>query len=323
VQKLEKLNSSYWLGKSPRRANLLAFLILISFMPGYADPILIAPDYSEPGAVVQIMISGDPMDNIVVTLKSQDDIALSRNEGFNWETPTGRRVSTALLGIPADLGPGRYRLLVDATLGRSQWRLERDINLGAVAYFKEVIRLNEEMSALYTDESERKKAEARRLWTVFNSPDKTAIHQIGPMSIPVKDGVPTASFGDRRQYHMPDGSESSSTHRGDDLWAGIGTPVEASGRGRVMLATERLLTGNTVVIEHLPGVYTVYFHMDSIDVSEGELVAQNQRIGTVGDTGFVTGEHLHWELRIGSTPVNPRYFFEKPLLDTNTLIGKM
>jgi len=301
----------------------LGFLILIPAILGGADPILIAPDYAEPGAVVQIMISGDPMNNLVVTLNSQDGIALSRNEGFNWKTPSGRRVSTALLGIPSNLEPGPYRLVVNAALGKSQWRLERGINLVSVIYHEEVIKLDERMNALYTDESERKKAEARRLWAVLSTPNKTAIHQIGPLTSPINNGVPTAYFGDRRRYHMPDGSESSSIHNGEDLWAEIGAPVKASGRGRVILSAERLLTGNTVVIEHLPGVFTVYFHMDSIDVSENELVAQNQRIGTIGDTGFVTGRHLHWELRIGTTPVNPKHFLEEPLLDTDTLIGKM
>lgn len=320
---IEKHGFSYRMGKPPLPTCLFGFLTLFPAMLSSANPIAIAPDYTEPGAVVQIIISGDPMDNIVVTLKSQNDIALSRNEGFNWATPTGRRVSTALLGIPINLEPGRYRLVVDATLGKSQWHLERGIDVGAVTHPEEVIKLNERMNTLYTDESERKKAEARRLWAVLNNPNRTAIHQIGPMISPMKNGVPTAYFGDNRRYHMPDGSESYSIHKGDDLWAEIGTPVRASGRGRVMLATERFLTGNTVIIEHLPGVFSMYFHMDSIDVDEDEFVAQNQQIGTVGDTGFVTGKHLHWELRIGSIPVDPRYFFAKPLLDTDTLIGNM
>jgi len=321
MQQLEKRSFFHWIGTCP--ICFLLFLVLIPSMPGVANPVLIAPDYTEPGAVVQIMIFGNPMDKTVVTLKNQSGIALSRNEGFNWETPSGRRVSTALLGMPANLAPGTYRLVVDAELGKSKWRLERGINLGVATYLEEVIRLDEEMNALYTDESERKKAEFRRLWAVLSTPDKTAIHQIGPFSTPIKNGVLTAFFGDRRRYHMPDGSESSSIHYGDDLWAEAGTPVKASGRGRIVLASERLLTGNTVIIEHLPGVFTMYFHMDSIYVGEGELVAQNQRIGTIGDTGFATGRHLHWELRIGTTPVNPKYFLEKSLLDTDTLIGKM
>jgi len=301
----------------------LNLLILVPIRLVSANPELIAPDYTEPGAGIQIVISGDPMDSIVVTLKNQNQIALSRNEGFNWETPTGRRVSTAFLGIPSNLEPGRYHLVVNARLDRSQWLLERDINVSALTYPEEIIKIDEEMSILYTSESERKKSEARQFWAILNTLDKTAIHQIGPLSSPLKDGIPTAYFGDKRRYHMPDGSETSSIHNGNDIWAKIGVPVEASGGGRVMFAAERYLTGNTVIIEHLPGVFTVYMHMSSIDVSEGELIEQNQRIGSVGDTGFATGEHLHWELRIGSTPVNPKYFFKKPLLDTDFLIANM
>jgi murein DD-endopeptidase MepM/ murein hydrolase activator NlpD len=78
---------------------------------------------------------------------------------------------------------------------------------------------------------------------------------------------------------MPDGSESSSVHFGRDLWAETGTPVLAAGRGRVVLAAERFLTGNTIVLEHLPGVYTMYYHMDSMDVRIGQMVEQGTRIG--------------------------------------------
>lgn len=321
MQKLKKHHSPHW--KRICLPYSLALLILIPAALGGANPVLIAPDYTEPGAVVQIMIPGDPMDNIVATLSSQDDTALSRSEGFYWETPTGRRVSTALLGIPSNLEPGPYRLVVSATLGKGQWHLERSIKLSVVTYSEEVIKLNERMNSLYTDESERKRAESRRFWAVLNTPNKTAVHQIGSLTSPIKNGIPTAFFGDKRRYHMPDGSESSSIHNGEDLWAEIGSPVGAAGRGRVVLSTERLLTGNTVVIEHLPGVFTVYFHMDSIDVDEDEFVEQNQRIGTIGDTGFATGRHLHWELRIGTTAVNPKYFLENPLLDTDILIGRM
>ena len=290
---------------------------------GATDPVLYSEDFTDPGGVLQITIAGDTMDNLTVSLQDSQGRTLSRSEGFIWRTPTGRSVSVALLGIPSTVTPGRYQLVMNANQGRAEWRLEKSVMVN-VAYFPEqVIVLSDKMNELYSDESERKKSEARELWAVLTSFDKSAIYHPGAFSAPLSEGVPTAGFGDRRRYRSPDGSESSSVHFGRDLWSELGTPIMAAGRGRVVLAKERYLTGKTVIIEHLPGVYSLYYHMDSIDVRLGEMVDQNAKIGSVGETGFVTGEHLHWELRVSATPVDPEQFLDMPLLDTSTLMGKM
>jgi murein DD-endopeptidase MepM/ murein hydrolase activator NlpD len=75
------------------------------------------------------------------------------------------------------------------------------------------------------------------------------------------------------------------------------------------------MTGNTVIIEHLPGVFTVYFHMASISVKEGDLVGPGEHVGTVGMTGFATGPHLHWEAVVSGIAVDPDSLARQPLLD--------
>jgi len=80
------------------------------------------------------------------------------------------------------------------------------------------------------------------------------------------------------------------------------------------MAQSRIVTGNTVVVEHLPGVFSLYYHLDEIRVEEGVLVAGGQEIGTVGDTGLATGPHLHWEMRVGGVPVSPEDLMDHPLL---------
>jgi murein DD-endopeptidase MepM/ murein hydrolase activator NlpD len=80
------------------------------------------------------------------------------------------------------------------------------------------------------------------------------------------------------------------------------------------MARDRIVTGNTVVIEHLPGVFSLYYHLDSIGVDEGDVVEQGERIGTVGMTGLATGPHLHWEIRVGGVPVAPEEASRVPLL---------
>jgi len=91
---------------------------------------------------------------------------------------------------------------------------------------------------------------------------------------------------------------------------GLGTPVKAPAAGRVVFAQYLLNTGNTVAIEHGAGLKTFYFHMDSLAVAEGETVAQGQKIGEVGTTGYSTGPHLHFEMRIANQAIDPFLMFE-------------
>ena len=80
------------------------------------------------------------------------------------------------------------------------------------------------------------------------------------------------------------------------------------------MARSRIVTGDTVVIEHLPGVYSLYYHLDEIFVEEGEEIAVEALIGTVGSTGLATGPHLHWEIRVAGVPVSPEDATKQALL---------
>ena len=311
--------------KPPGFSLFLSTCILLSAagILSAAEPVIIADDYVQPGAVLQILIPGGHLNNVSLSIENSRKESLSRNEGFLWEVPSGESVSVVLLGIPPSITPGRYTLVMNADQGRAQWHLEKVVIVTEHLFPEQVINLDDKMDTLLNDVSDRKKNEARRLWSILTSFDKNAIFQTGLLIPPLEEGIPTAKFGDRRRYHRPDGSESSSVHFGLDLWSEAGTPVKAAGRGRVVLATERYLTGNTVIIEHLPGVYSLYYHMESLEVREGEMVNQGVVIGSVGETGFATGAHLHWELRVGATPVNPSQFLITPLLDTNRIMVRI
>jgi murein DD-endopeptidase MepM/ murein hydrolase activator NlpD len=133
----------------------------------------------------------------------------------------------------------------------------------------------------------------------------------------------TSFYGDRRTYAYSDGGSAGSIHNGVDLAAPTGTPIHAPGRGRVRMATNRIVTGGTIVIEHLPGVYSLYYHLDSVDVTVGETVETGAVIGTVGSTGLSTGPHLHWELRVAGVAVDPAFVVDDALLDTDHLRGTL
>lgn len=99
---------------------------------------------------------------------------------------------------------------------------------------------------------------------------------------------------------------SSSRHSGIDLAAPSGTSVQAPNNGKVTLAAPGLLsTGNTIVIDHGMGLFTSYYHLNTMNVTVGESVKKGDIIGTVGSTGFSTGPHLHYAVSIYNTYVNP------------------
>jgi murein DD-endopeptidase MepM/ murein hydrolase activator NlpD len=94
-------------------------------------------------------------------------------------------------------------------------------------------------------------------------------------------------------------------HSGIDIAASAGTPVRASSNGIVCLTGEHFFAGKSVYIDHGHALFSMYFHLDSITVQDGQSVAQGEIIGRVGSTGRSTGPHLHWGVRLYDTPVDP------------------
>jgi murein DD-endopeptidase MepM/ murein hydrolase activator NlpD len=109
-------------------------------------------------------------------------------------------------------------------------------------------------------------------------------------------------FGSRRNYND---TGYTAYHTGLDFFGALGDPIYAAARGRVVLAEELTVRGNTTVIDHGWGVYTAYLHQSEFKVKVGDMVEAGDLIGLVGATGRVTGSHLHWEVQVGGVPVDP------------------
>jgi murein DD-endopeptidase MepM/ murein hydrolase activator NlpD len=82
----------------------------------------------------------------------------------------------------------------------------------------------------------------------------------------------------------------------------------------------RIVSGNSVVIEHMPGVYSLYYHMDKLAVNQGDMVQTGTRLGDAGATGFATGAHLHYEIRISTEYVDPAAFMGRKILDKDAIL---
>jgi murein DD-endopeptidase MepM/ murein hydrolase activator NlpD len=119
------------------------------------------------------------------------------------------------------------------------------------------------------------------------------------------EGVVTSSFGEREDPFNGEGA----FHAGIDISAPSGTVVRATGDGLVdSAAAVPGGYGREIVLDHGHGVRTVYGHLLSINVMAGQHVVAGQVIGYVGRTGRSTGPHLHYEVRINNTPVNPHKY---------------
>ena len=132
-----------------------------------------------------------------------------------------------------------------------------------------------------------------------------------PAMWPVRGRV-TSNFGWRQR---PMGGGTQERHSGIDIAVPTGTEIVATGGGIVTRSTYAGAYGNLVVIDHGMGMETYYAHNSRLLVSVGETVTRGQVIALSGNTGFSTGPHLHYEVRIDGRPVNPIDFVT--LLDDN------
>jgi len=108
-------------------------------------------------------------------------------------------------------------------------------------------------------------------------------------------------FGDQRVFN----GTKASVHYGLDIDGPRGAPVQAANDGEVVLARNCFYSGNTVVLWHGADLFTLYFHLDRMDVRAGAKVRKGDRLGVIGATGRVTGPHLHWQVRASGLYVDP------------------
>ncbi len=291
-------------------------------LPGTPGSLLsFAPDVlcdaeAEPGSVIRARAtSTEGIDSVTAYIADAQGSVIARAAGFPAEGRSPARSWDALAGVPSTTRPGAYRLLVCVSrLGRQSLALA-PIRIRRRVFRSEDIALTRPLSGLLTEPDPRKTEEARKLAGIVSGARAEDLFERGPFAYPVEGAVRTSRYGDRREYLYATGGSDASVHNGIDLALPEGSPVSACGQGRVVLAAERIVTGLSVVIEHLPGVYSLYFHLSRISVTEGEVVEKGALLGLVGKTGLATGPHLHWEVQVRGVAVDPEAFVGAPILD--------
>lgn len=167
---------------------------------------------------------------------------------------------------------------------------------------QQVVRKTEKDKAAWAKQEDALLVESDRIGSMLRSMTArtSAKPGSGILAWPVNGSV-TSGFGYRIHpiFHV------RKMHTGIDLSAGMGTSIRAASGGTVVSAGWRGGYGKCVVISHGGGLATLYAHQSEILVTEGQSVKRGEVIGKVGSTGYSTGPHLHFEVRVNGSPVDP------------------
>ena len=239
-------------------------------------------------------------------------------EGSEFEG-SEQAVMAAIIAVPSLSAFGDVTIRIESANGIVR---ELPFHIENRAFQSETIFLDARNTDIRIAPNPQRVAQSQHIWAVFNRTG-TEIYSGEAFLRPVVSTRRTSPFGARRIFEYVTGGSDTTVHNGIDYGVPIGTDVFASARGRVVLSHYRIVTGYSIVIEHLPGVYSVYYHMDTLAVAEGELVEAGQFIGESGVTGLATGPHLHWEVRVSGEPADPDAFVARAVLDKNEIFRKL
>ena len=206
-----------------------------------------------------------------------------------------------LLGVDLEKPPGDYELTVSATtVSGEHAECTATLAVRAGKFATESLTVQKQFVEPNEQQAQRAVAEQEKLRQIFDhiTPEKL---WHGAFRLPLTGAVRGTNFGKRRILN----GQPRSPHTGADFPTPTGTPIHATQSGRVVLAEALYFSGNTVIIDHGLGVYSLYGHLSATDVTVGDAVKAGTVIGKVGATGRVTGPHLHWGVTVNKARVNP------------------
>jgi len=226
-----------------------------------------------------------------VFVRSQEGGELSWNGKVYKLEPFGTGYY-ALLPVPTDLKPGTYKLG------------GKPLTVKAKTFETDRLTVTKEQQSMWQN-TERINADQKKI-NKARSSSAPAPYYKEPFVVPTEGRLSTPYGYTRYVNGVFNGS-----HRAIDLAAPTGTPVKATNAGKVVLAEELYLTGNSIYIDHGLNLFSQYAHLSKLSVKPGDEVRVGDVIGEVGSTGFSTGPHLHFTFWIGNDPTNPDLFFGK------------
>jgi murein DD-endopeptidase MepM/ murein hydrolase activator NlpD len=134
---------------------------------------------------------------------------------------------------------------------------------------------------------------------------------------PLRNGQVVAHFGDHRKYYYKGRFTSEAYHLGLDMASHAMAAIVSRNSGKVVFADYNGLYGNNLIISHGLGLYTLYGHCSSFDVSLGDEVSANMKIANTGKTGYAMGDHLHFGVVVQGVEVRPQEWMDKQWIKLN------
>jgi len=265
-------------------------VINIPVVTDYPERIVFSKDRVVQGEIIEITVynAGNP-----------DDTFLEQEiyEQFRWYQHDD--YIRGYLPTNYNVKPGVYRI----KYGNRKKGIEFTKELEVVAQDYRIQRLTVDKKTEQETRNEEAYEEYNKYFTPVRKQSEQTRYYTEPFILPVQ-GRLTTEFG---QIRYVNNEPSSSRHSGIDIAAPQGKEIKAVNRGKVVLARHLILTGNTVVIDHGEGLFSVYYHMHKINVNQNDIVERGQIIGTVGSTGFSTGPHLHFTMSYYTVNVDPGF----------------
>jgi len=273
-------------------------------LPGFVEKVTILPEPLGQGKTGTIRLSIDtssvqlPNDFITGTLAGQklNFFPLTDNNTSSKSTEF-----ISLQGLHNSLEPGYYPLKLTFNTGNDNiYSYDQSIFIQDSKFVYEKLNVTDEtlLDPKIAKPEEQQiagltsKITAQKFWNgKFKNPvDKEYI-----------DCWPS-TYGRRRSYN---GSGFTYIHTGLDFCGQEGFKIYAPGAGKIIFTGKLDVRGNTTIIDHGWGIYSMYCHQSEIKTKLGDMVEPNQIIGLIGKTGRVTGPHLHWEIWVGGIQVDP------------------
>jgi murein DD-endopeptidase MepM/ murein hydrolase activator NlpD len=244
----------------------------------------------QPGELVVLTIDAPSGADVVTVHAFGQSIPAAHGDGQRWR---------ALIGIDLDVRPGDYPVAVSARTPGGDLSARQLLTIVSKRFPTRRLSVNPRFVEPPPEVMERIEQEAVRLADLWSSASPHALWS-GEFVRPVAEAA-NSRFGSRSVFN----GKRSGLHTGADFLSGAGTPIRAPNAGVVVLAQDLYFSGNTVIIDHGLGLYSLFAHLSAFEVHEGQTVATNDRLGLVGATGRVTGPHLHWAMRASGARIDP------------------
>lgn len=234
----------------------------------------------------------------------------ARFRGLTLPAPPGAEAYTILLAVDLETPPGPHPIEVKAQ-GKSGQQYHRRVQITVTDGRFPLQRLTlpkamVDLDAESLQRVRREEAVLTSIWETWKGDPSWSHAFIAPLEGTLQV---SSAFGLRRIIN----GQSRSPHSGVDFEAATGTPVRASNRGVVAYAGELFFSGNSVIVHHGGGLFTMYYHLQEYRVAVGQELARGDILGWVGATGRVTGPHLHWGARLQGARFNPERLLELAL----------